>query len=439
MKTRALVMAACLLALSARADDWPQFRGPDRDNVSKEKGLLKKWPAGGPKLAWTYKDAGTGYSGPAIVGDTLYILGARGDDEFLIALDLTKNPPAEKWPAVKIGPTFTWKGNQWNRGPSTTPTVDGDLVFALGAQGDLVCATTAGKEKWRTNLPKNLKGEINAIGGAPEKIGWGYAGSPLVDGDNVICLPGGPDGLVAALNKTSGAVAWRSKNLTAQTTYSSPVVSNAGGQKQYVVMTQDGAAGVDAKTGDLLWEYKRESPYKDIVAATPLVKGDFVFISAAGSEGGCDLIEVKKDGNAFKATKVYAKPDLANFHGGMVLVGDHVYGATGDFGRSKWVCMEFKSGDVAWAVENRKLGKGSLTAADGYLYCLAEKEAGTDGALVVHTPASPKDKLTVAESFGLPEASKVRPQRGGLWTHPVVANGKLYLRDQELLFCYEVK
>jgi len=436
MKTTALLtLAACLLALPARADDWPQFRGPNRDGVSKETGLLKTWPAGGPKLAWTYKDAGTGYSGPAIVGDLLYTCGARGPDEYVFALDLTQNPPVELW-KVKLGPTFTWKGNTWSAGPLVTPTVDGDLVFALGGGGDLVCVDAkAQKEKWRCSLVKNLNGKVYDYGGVNPGLGWGFACAPLVDSDQVICVPGGKDGMLAALNKKTGERLWQSKALTGVATYASPVIATIAGTKQYLQMTEQGVASVDP-TGQLLWYYKRENPYEDIVGCSPLVKGDHVFISGAGGgAGGCDLIEIKKVGEKFEAKMFYAKKDLANYHGGLVLVGDYVYGASGvSFKPGPWVCMEFATGKVTWTPNNRRIGIGAVTAADGYLYCTGE---GTD--LVVRTPADPDKKLTIAESFKLPAISALRKSNGAFWTHPVIANGKLYLRDQELLYCYEVK
>jgi outer membrane protein assembly factor BamB len=434
MTTRALlVLAAGLLAVTARADDWPQFRGPNRDGVSKETGLLKKWPKEGPKLAWTWKHAGTGYAGPAIVGDRLYMAGARGADEYVYALDLTQNPPKELW-AVKIGPKVTEKRNNWNEGPIITPTVEGGLVFALGGGGELVCAdAAAGTEKWRRSLVKDLNGDVyNYNDSLPKPLGWGFACAPLVDGDKLICVPGGKDGTLAALNKADGKVLWRSKELTDVATYASPVLATIGGTKQYLQLTNQGVAAVDGE-GKLLWYYKREEPFQDILGSSPLVKGDHVFISGGGDGGGCDLIEVKKAGGQFTATKVYHKKDLANYHGGLVLVGDCVYGSSGP-PFAKWVCMDFKTGDVKWSADNRRLGKGAVTAADGYLYCVGE---ATD--LVVHTPASPTQKLTIAESFKLPEVSKLRKSSGKLWTHPVIANGKLYLRDQELLFCYEVK
>jgi outer membrane protein assembly factor BamB len=441
MKTRLLFLIACVpvLALSAGAAfgadfDWPQFRGPNRDGVSLETGLLKTWPDGGPKLLWTWKNAGTGYAGPAVVGDRLYLSGARGDDELVYALDLTQNPPKQLWEA-KIGPKFTWKGNTWTDGPLSNPTVAAGLVFALGAGGDLVCVDAlAGREKWRVSLLKDLGGDVfNFQGSAPEKTGWGFACAPLVDSDKVICVPGGSQGTLAALDKATGKTLWRSKGLTDQATYASPVLATIAGTRQYLQTTTEGVAGVDPD-GNLLWYYKRDKPYADILGASPLVKGDQVFISGGGEGGGSVLIEVAKADGKFTARKVYATRELANFHGGLVLVGDHVYGSSGDFGPTRWVCLDFKTGKVAWSVENRKLGKGAVSAADGFLYCLGESSD-----LVVHTPASPEQKLTVAESFTLPETSSKRKPSGKAWTHPVIANGKLYLRDQELLFCYDVK
>src|SRR6185295_15284508 len=215
-------LAAFLAASLAPADDWPQYRGPNRDDVSAEKGLLQQWPEKGPPLLWTFSNAGVGLSGPAVVGGRFYTLGGRGETEFLIALDVDKlkdGAPAEAW-AVKIGPLFDFKTNNWSSGPSSTPTVDGDAVYALGGNGDLVCvAATDGKERWRLNLPGQLEAEVNPIGGGPAKLGWGFTWSPLIEGSHLICLPGGPKGTVAALEKKTGRVVWRSAELTEQAAY----------------------------------------------------------------------------------------------------------------------------------------------------------------------------------------------------------------------------
>ena len=196
----------------AVAADWPQYRGPNRDDVSAETGLLTQWPADGPKLLWTHDNAGVGYSGVAVVGDRVYTVGGRGKEEFLIALSSTDGK--QLW-ATRVGPLFEFSGNNWSAGPSSTPTVDGDWVFAVSGNGDLLAASAVdGKVVWRVNLPTDLKAEVNPIGGGPKKLGWGFTFSPLVDGDRLILTAGGPLGTVAALEKRTGKVAWRSAELT---------------------------------------------------------------------------------------------------------------------------------------------------------------------------------------------------------------------------------
>jgi len=419
---------ALALPLLARGDDWPQWRGPDRTGVSKEKGLLKKWPDKGPELAWTFTDAGTGYSAPAVVGDRIYVLGARKDEEYVIALN-AKNGD-ELWVA-KIGPVYDWKGNQWNRGPNTTPAVDGDFLYAVGSQGIVVRINVAkkGAEVWRKDMPKDFDGEVNPIGGdAKLKLAWGYAGSPLVDGDQVICTPGGKKGLLLALDKKTGAPKWQSKEVPEQATYASPIVADVGGVRQYIAMTQDGAVGVKAEDGSLLWRYKRSTPYGDIVAPTPIYHDNHVFLTSW--KVGPDLIKLEAADKKFKATKIYSSKDLSNEHGDVVLVDGCVYGSHVDRG---WKCLDFKTGDVKWETTDRDLGSGSVICADGKLYCLTEEEG--EVALVEPTPKEFKE----ISRFTLPKQSTQRKPSGKVWTHPVVANGCLYLRDQELLFCYKVK
>jgi outer membrane protein assembly factor BamB len=418
-----LGLAGCVAVFSlAGAADWPQFRGPDRTNVSKETGLLKSWPKEGPELVWTFRKAGLGYSGPAIVGGKIYCMGAREGTEQVFALD---GKGEELW-STKIGPVFDFKSNAWSRGPNATPTVDGDALYALGSQGDLVCVSVAdGKERWRKNLPKDLGAEVNPIGGAPEKMGWGFSWSPLVDGDNVICQPGGEQGLLAALNKKTGEVVWRTRDVAEQATYSSPLVATLGGVRQYIQQSQNGVLGVAAKDGSLLWYYKRDNPYPDVVIPTPIVQGDQVYVTAWG--GGAEVIKVTGTGNKFKAESVWAENRIGNRQGGVVLVGGSVFGYHEE---REWACQDFATGEIKWT--NNRLGAGSVLAADGRLYCLTEK------GIVTLVEAS-AEKYKEVGRFTLPEASKNRKVRGGVWTHPVLADGKLYLRDQELMFCYKVK
>jgi outer membrane protein assembly factor BamB len=418
-----------LVCASAAADDWPQYRGPSRDDVSAEKGLLQQWPEGGPKLLWTYANAGVGYSGPAVVGGRYFTIGGRGDAEFLIALDVEKlkdGAPTELW-AARIGPLFTGgEANQWSAGPSATPTVDGDAIYALGGNGDLVCVAAAdGKERWRVNLPQRLEAEVNPIGGGPKKLGWGYAWSPLVDGPRLICLPGGPKGTVAALDKRTGAVAWRSAGLTEQAAYTSPMAAVIDGVRQYVVLTNEGVRGVAAADGRLLWKHDRR--FGTEVINSPMISGPLVYVTVGGS--GCVLLRVKREGNAFAAQQVYANRTHSNHHGNLVLLDGHVYGAAE--GRA-WVCQNLESGEAVWT-EPSKVPSGAVTYADGRFYATGER----DGAVALLDASSAA--FTLRGRFVPPRKSALRRPKGQVWTPPVVSGGRLYLRDQELVFCYDVR
>ena len=429
MRNLARIGGAALLLtlpLAAGAGDSPQWRGPDRDGVFPEKGLLKDWPKAGPTLLWTFKDAGIGFSSPAVVGGRVYTMGARKGVEYVIALD---EKGAESWKA-EVGPVYDFKGNQWSGGPNGTPTVDGGLLYALGSQGVLVCVDAAGGAvKWKKDLPKELGARVNPVAADPDGNGWGFAWSPLVDGDRLIITPGGTGGLFAALDKKSGAVVWRSKDLATEATYSSPVAATVAGVRMYVALTQHGVAGVGAD-GGVLWEHKRANDFPDVVCPTPIVKDDLVYVTAWG--GGSELLRLMPKGGKFEAETVYANKELGNRQGGVVLVGDHVYG----FNETRaWVCQDFKTGAVKWTTPARGIGAGSVAYADGRLYVQGEAPPG----VVALVEASPAKKFVPHGRFQLPEESRLRKPSGKVWTHPVIADGRLYLRDQELVFCYKIK
>lgn len=430
----AAALWVALAAVTARADDWPQFRGPHRDGVSLEKGLRSSWPKDGPPLLWTSNQLGLGYSGPAIVGDRLFICCGRGDAEYLVAFDLATArgmPPKELW-AVKLGPLFQWKGNSWNKGPNASPTVGEGMIYALGGFGELIgVAADTGKELWRKNLPRDLGGEVNPIGGGleePTPLGWGYASSPLLDGNQLICVPGGKRGLLAALDRKSGALLWQSKEVPEQACYSSPLAVEVGGVRQYVQAINAGMVGVAARDGKLLWSYRRNPAYDDAVISMPVFHDNYLFASV-GFGQGCDLIKLNPTAGAGAVEKIYSNKAIENRDGGFVLVDGHVYGCSDN--RGGWFCQEFKTGKLAWS-ERSKLGRGSITCAGGNLYCCSE-----DSGQVVMVQASPKG-WTEMGRLKLPRASALRQPNGRLWTHPVVANQRLYLRDQELLFCYDL-
>jgi outer membrane protein assembly factor BamB len=419
----ALGICLCAPVAPAGAADWPQWRGPTRTDVSEETGLLKTWPKEGPRLLWTDSNAGVGYSGPAVVGDRLYTMGARDGTEYLLALDT--NTGKELW-ACQIAPIFK-EGH--GSGPRGTPAVDGALLYGIGGQGELVCVETAtGKLRWHVNLRKDLGGEMMS--------GWGYTESPLIDGDRVVCTPGGAQGTLASLDKRTGKVIWRSKELKDKATYSSAIVAEVGGVRQFIQMTYassreqlGGIAGVAANDGRLLWYLPRQG-YRTAVIPTPIFDNNHVYVTA-GYGAGCDLITLSPDSKGgTKAEKVYTNKNMVNHHGGVVLVGEHLYGYSDN--ERGWICQEFKSGKIVWS-EKKKLGKGSVTYADGNLYCYAESDGTL--ALIEASPEGWKE----SGRFKIPQESKARTPSGRTWTHPVVANGRLYLRDQDLFFCFDVK
>lgn len=432
---KALYALVCgmLIVSVALADDWPQFRGPERTGVSKEKGLLKAWPKGGPKLAWVVKDAGLGYSTVSIANGVIYTLGTdmKFTDEYVIALE--EKTGKEIW-RTKIGPIYTYKGNAYGDGPRSTPTIDGKHLYALGGDGDLVCLEIAkGKEVWRKSLVKDLGGVIM------DKYGWSEA--PLIDGDKVICTPGGPKGTLAALDKYTGKVLWRS-DLKHAAPFGSAVAATLHGVRQYIQTSYDNTpgkeagalSGFDAKTGKVLWTKTIFTGNNDGIGSTPIVSGNLVYVSA-GFGGGCHLFKID---NKQEATEQYKKPiwkKVKNTHGGLVLVGDHIFGHSE---RDLWICQDFKTGKIEWD-ENVQLScpSGGITAADGKLYLFTED--GKAGLV----DADPK-AFNLISSFELPMRSKVPQTRvtsrsARLWAHPVIANGRLYLRDHEYIFAFEIK
>jgi outer membrane protein assembly factor BamB len=400
------LLSLALLITTAQAADWPTFRGPDRTDISGEKGLLKEWPAAGPKKVWMNEDAGLGYSGYAIVGGVLYTMGARDAVEYLIAIDTATGK--EKWSA-EAGALLT---NGWGDGPRATPTVDGDKVYAMSGKGTLGCYSIAdGKQLWSASMSE-LGGKIQS---------WGYCESPLVDGKLVIVTPGGPDGTMAAFDKMTGKLAWQTKDWTDDTQYSSIIAVNHNGARQLIQLTMKSIAGVNAADGKLLW--KTDFPGKVAVIPTPIFKDGQVFV-AAGYGVGCMSFKIGQDN---VVEHLYDSTDMVNHHGGVILVDDHLYGYNDKGG---WTCMEFKTGKVIWT--EKKLGKGAIHCADGMLYLLEEK-TGT----VVLIEASPKGWSEKGRFTLNPQTTRRNP-KGMIWTHPVVSGGKLYLRDQELLFSFDV-
>ena len=409
--TLSLALAVTLLVPFARAADWPQWRGPDRDGVSKETGLLQTWPQGGPPLAWKATGLGEGHSSVSVAAGRIYTMGDGRDGSYVHALD--EKTGKHLW-STKLGRAGGGEDTTPNRtGARGTPTVDGNKLYVLGQYGEVACFTTDGKEVWRADLVKDYGGRVNR---------WAYSESPLVDGEKVIVTPGGAKGTVLALDKNTGRPLWQSKEWTDGAHYASATIATIGGVRQYVQQTEKSVAGVAADDGRLLWKASRPEG-RTAVVPTPIEKDGMVFV-AAGYGVGCHLFKVTPGaGGKFSVEQVYANKDMKNHHGGVVLLGEHVYGANDP---GMLTCMELKTGKVAWS--DRAPGKGSLVIADGRIYFRNEQSPG-EVTLVEATPEGYRE----AGSFTPPDASG-----RNTWPHPVVANGKLYLRDQDVLLCYDV-
>ena len=394
-----LLMVGAAMAQSANNANWPQWRGPNRDGISKETGLLKQWPAEGPPLVWKASGAGQGYSSFAVANGRLITMGLRGDREFVIAFEVATGK--ESW-ATPHGSAFR---NDRGNGPRGTPTVDGDRIYALGGSGDLSALDArSGKAIWTKNILKEFGGR---------NITWGISESPLVVGNKLLVNPGGPGASIVALNKSDGSLIWKSQSDRAG--YSSAIPVEVNGGTQVVFFTDQRAVGLDLKDGRLLWEYAR--PANDTAnAATPIARGNRVFISSDYGTGG-GVVEIKPDGTA---QEVWFSRDMRNHHSSSVLIGDHLYG----FSSAILTAVKFDTGEIAW--RDRSVGKGSLVYADGRLYCLSEN--GVVG-LVEATPT------------GYVEKGRFRIQQGEFptWTHPVVAGGRLYLRDMDTIYAYDVR
>ena len=412
----ALLVALILQSNGQSNDSWPTFRGPERTGVSADTGLLDRWPESGPKLVWETAGAGNGYASVAISDGKIYTLGdglstADDDDEYLVCFD--QKTGRQLW-AAKTGSPWTNGKPSWQSSRST-PTVDGDRVYVLTPHGELICVGTDGNEQWRRHLKDDLGGK--------KADGWGYSESVLIDGDRLICTPGGTKCTMAALNKMTGETIWttvRSEDRGAG--HASVVIANVGGMRVYVQTTGSGALGVRASDGKLLWSYGIQRT--TAVIPSPIVRGDLVFFSAGYGTGGALLRQVKT-ADGVTADEIYGvNPKLANKHGGIVLVGDYLYGDSDDRGTP--FCADLMTGEVKWKSRGSGKKSASVTSADDKLIFRYSN------GVVALVPAS-SDQYNETGSFTVP-GSGDRPS----WAHPVVVGGKMYLREADKILCYDV-
>ncbi|MEK6248890.1 MAG: PQQ-binding-like beta-propeller repeat protein [Planctomycetales bacterium] len=397
------------------SNQWHQWRGPNRDGKATDSDLLSDWDDREPPLLWTANGLGSGHSSVAISDGKIFTMGIVAGGCHLIALDAADG--SQLWTAPVGG----------GDNVSCTPTVDGDLVYGLSFDGDLVCARVEnGEEVWRKSFTEDFRGQMMSQ--------WGYAESPLVDGDRLICTPGGNGGVMVALDKRTGKGIWSTPFPDEIRTggkegagYSSIVVSEGGGRRQYIQLVGRGLIGVATDNGQLLWTYGKIANDTANIP-TPVVQGDYVFCST-GYQTGAALLRLKRKGKGVTANEVYFLPHniLQNHHGGMIMIGDHIYCGHGH-NKGLPVCIEWRTGDDAWRLPGRGPGGGSaaVSYADGHLYFRYE-----DGvmALIEATP----DEYRLKGSF------RIASRHGKSWPHPVIADGRLYLRDQHELHCYDLR
>jgi outer membrane protein assembly factor BamB len=419
---RALIASFIVVAvpaLSARGNDWPSFRGPDRSGVSKETGLLAKWPSGGPPLVWHSQGAGRGYASLAIAGDRIFTLGdgpssETDKDEYVVCFD--RQSGKRLW-SKKTGKPWTSGQPSWQSSRST-PTVDGSFVYILTPFGQLYCCDTAdGKERWKKSLKQDLDGK--------KGDSWGYSESVLIDGDRLICTPGGAKATMVALDKRTGSLIWKAVRLGDRGACHSCIMpSEVGGTKVYVQTTASGPLGVRAADGKLLWSYAVD-PTPAIIP-TPIIRGDLAFFSIGYKRGGILFRQVPASGGGVDIKQIYPlDPRMANKHGGVVLVDDYVYGDTDDSGVP--FCAELMTGKIMWKKRGSGRGSAAIAAADGHLYLHF-----ANGTMVLAL-AEPKGYREVG-SFKVPGSGE-RPS----WSHPAIVDGKLYLREQDQILCYDIR
>jgi len=400
----AVLLTAAADAFPAEAPSWPQFHGPNRDNRSAETGLLKQWPEGGPRLLWTASGLGEGFATVAIAGGRIVTAGNLGDATVITALD----PTGKTLWRTPNGPA----GRHDYPGSRGTPTLDGDRLYHESPNGDVVCLETAnGKRLWGLNILETFDGR---------NIRWGLAESLLVDGDRVVCVPGGEKVAMAALDKRTGKTVWTCPGTGDKPGYASPILVDYQGLRQIVTLMSASVVGVHADTGALLWRHEHKA-YEDETISTPVFHDGLIAVATLGP-GAARCLRLIVDGQTASAEQAWHTPALDNHHGGILALDGYIYGTKV---RGTWVCLDFKTGQPTYTAKG--VGKGALTYADGMLYAYSEK--GVVG-LVKATP----DQHVVVSHFRIPQGGK-----GPSWAHPVVCGGRLYLRHGDLLFCYDIR
>lgn len=399
----------------AQEPEWTEWKGPNRDGKSFSTGLLDHWPKAGPTLLWKAAGLGEGYSNFAFYDDKMFTEGDFDGECYVIAMDRENGRILYK---IHIGPGGELGGYF---GPKSTPATDGTYLFALNQQGYLLCAELeTGRTVWSINLHTELGGRVTPSKAAAD-IHWGYAELPLVDGNRLLCIPGGTDGTVAALDKTTGKVLWRSKDLTDLASYTSIVPITVDGVPMYLVLTDMSVTGLRPETGEILWH--ADFPGYG-VCSDPVYADGVVFASSAYNVGAVAYRVQKNEDGMFMATEIYADKKIDNKHFGTIYHDGYLYTMTD---RGSLVCLEMKTGQVQWEERRRLRARCAIGYVDGHLILRAENSG--ELILVAATP----EKYVEQGRFTPPDRSDQNA-----WTYPIVVRKKLYVRDQDTVYCYDL-
>lgn len=415
----ALVLASCVagVAVEPLKEGWPQWGGVHRDHKSTEKGLMQSWPDGGPKLLWTFKEAGMGYSSMAVTEGKLYSLGMADGKNFAFCLDAATGKQIWK---QETGDSVSSYATGWGGGPRSTPTVLSDRVIVLDDAGNCCSLDkSSGKIQWKTNLIADHSGKM------PK---WGFSESPLVDGDRVIVCPGG-SGFMIALELSTGKKLMTSTGYDADPHYVSVIKHNVDGVDCYTTASGNGLVGFAVDDLRTLWTNKSTGASTATIP-TPIIEGNLVY-HTAGYKVGCVLVKLSSpDKKTIKAEEVYANMNQSNHHGGVVLVDGNVYGMKQGSG---WIVQDLLDGKVKSEVRVNGEAGGSLAYADGRIYVYGENT----GACYLIDPKA--ERWSVVGQFTVPAKSTLDRGKGKVWSHPIVSEGKLFLRDLDLIYVYDVK
>ncbi|HLN54826.1 MAG TPA: PQQ-binding-like beta-propeller repeat protein [Bacteroidales bacterium] len=404
---------ACILVFSVNNSysQLYEWRGPGRTGIYNETGLMKKWPAGGPSLLWESEGMGDGYSSPTVTDDAVYVTGRKDDNDVLTAL----TPEGKKKWEVVYGKA--WTAN--HTGSRCTPTFYNGNIFLVSGSGDIVCVGSDGKIKWSKN-------HYNLYGSKP--LMFGISESPIVSGNMVIVSPSGSKASMAAFNINDGKVVWEAQPLGQEPQYINPKIIDYAGKKMIINVFGKDIVAVDASNGKILWKVDYEAANsvaggRKNHAITPVYKDGHILIA---NGYGWVALKLKLSADGSSAEKVWENRNFDPQLGGIVLLGDHLYASNHQAQPAgSWICVDWNSGKTLWTAKWN--AQGSVISADGMLYLFEEKAGNV--ALVRPDPS----KLDIVSEFRISKGS------GPFWAHPVIKNGRLYIRHGEALMVYNIK